>query len=169
MGCCMLKHRALHAECRVLPRRAAEAPAHQQHVVGHRQWAAAGEGAGALAARVCAPAHRVQRCVPEGGLLPRRQVPGLAPGVPGCGARWKCSCRRVSRTSYFLFTTRHAMCAGAEIKLSRPFDDKHPVLLGRLGRNPDRPTICFYGHYGQSWRPSLALMLHALVVGRTAL
>ena len=72
-------------------------------------------------------------------------------------------------TSYFLFNTRHAMCAGAEIKLSRPFDDKHPVLLGRLGRNPDRPTICFYGHYGQSWRPSLALMLHALVVGRTAL
>ena len=45
------------------------------------------------------------------------------------------------------------MRVGAEIKLCRPFDDKHPVLLGRLGRNPDRPTICFYGHYGQSWRP----------------
>ena len=37
---------------------------------------------------------------------------------------------------------------GAEIKLSRPIEDKHPVVLGRLGRNPDQPTICFYGHYG---------------------
>lgn len=61
------------------------------------------------------------------------------------------------------------MCAGAEIKLSRPFDDKHPVLLGRLGRNPDRPTICFYGHYGKSGGLSFCNMLYALVSGRTAL
>lgn len=38
-------------------------------------------------------------------------------------------------------------CAGAEIKLSRPVEDKNPVVIGRLGRNPDLPTVTFYGHY----------------------
>ena len=37
--------------------------------------------------------------------------------------------------------------AGAEIKLSRPVEDKNPVVIGRLGRNPDLPTVTFYGHY----------------------
>ncbi|EIE27434.1 Zn-dependent exopeptidase [Coccomyxa subellipsoidea C-169] len=36
---------------------------------------------------------------------------------------------------------------GAEIKLSRPVEDKNPVVIGRLGRNPDLPTVTFYGHY----------------------
>ena len=26
-------------------------------------------------------------------------------------------------------------------------EDKCPVVLGRLGHAPDRPTISFYGHY----------------------
>ena len=26
-------------------------------------------------------------------------------------------------------------------------EDKNPVVIGRLGRNPDLPTVTFYGHY----------------------
>lgn len=26
-------------------------------------------------------------------------------------------------------------------------EDKNPLVLGRLGRNPDVPTVTFYGHY----------------------
>ena len=37
--------------------------------------------------------------------------------------------------------------AGAEIKVSKPMEDKNPLVLGRLGRNPDVPTVTFYGHY----------------------
>ena len=37
--------------------------------------------------------------------------------------------------------------AGAEIKVSKPLEDKNPLVLGRLGRNPDVPTVTFYGHY----------------------
>lgn len=38
-------------------------------------------------------------------------------------------------------------CVGAEIKLTRPVEDKNPVVIGRLGRNPELPTVTFYGHY----------------------
>lgn len=31
--------------------------------------------------------------------------------------------------------------------MSRPREDKNPVVIGRLGRASDRPTITFYGHY----------------------
>ena len=37
--------------------------------------------------------------------------------------------------------------AGAEIKVSKPLEDKNPLVLGRLGRNPNVPTVTFYGHY----------------------
>ena len=37
--------------------------------------------------------------------------------------------------------------AGAEVKMSRPREDKNPVVIGRLGRNSNNPTITFYGHY----------------------
>ena len=37
--------------------------------------------------------------------------------------------------------------AGAEIKVSKPKEDKNPQVQGRLGRNPDVPTVTFYGHY----------------------
>lgn len=37
--------------------------------------------------------------------------------------------------------------AGAEIKVSKLMEDKNPMVLGRLGRNPDVPTVTFYGHY----------------------
>ena len=42
---------------------------------------------------------------------------------------------------------RHSGHAGAEIKVSKPMEDKNPLVLGRLGRNPDVPTVTFYGHY----------------------
>jgi Peptidase family M20/M25/M40 len=31
--------------------------------------------------------------------------------------------------------------------MARPLEDKNPVVIGRLGRCPDRPTVTFYGHY----------------------
>ena len=31
--------------------------------------------------------------------------------------------------------------------MSRPREDKNPVVIGRLGRLESRPTITFYGHY----------------------
>ncbi len=35
---------------------------------------------------------------------------------------------------------------GAEIKMAHgPRDDSNPVVLGRIGRDPSRPTILFYG------------------------
>ncbi|CAL8463359.1 g2893 [Coccomyxa elongata] len=49
------------------------------------------------------------------------------------------------RGAKFLATLLEAL--GAEIKLSRPVEDKNPVVIGRLGRNPDLPTVTFYGHY----------------------
>jgi Cys-Gly metallodipeptidase DUG1 len=36
---------------------------------------------------------------------------------------------------------------GAEIKLCRPVEDKNPVVIGRLGRREECPTVTFYGHY----------------------
>ncbi|CAG9463974.1 unnamed protein product [Pedinophyceae sp. YPF-701] len=36
---------------------------------------------------------------------------------------------------------------GAEVMLSRPQEDCNPVVIGRLGRNTDVPTVTFYGHY----------------------
>ncbi|KAK9917148.1 hypothetical protein WJX75_001304 [Coccomyxa subellipsoidea] len=49
------------------------------------------------------------------------------------------------RGAKFLATLLESL--GAEIKLSRPVEDKNPVVIGRLGRNPDLPTVTFYGHY----------------------
>lgn len=37
--------------------------------------------------------------------------------------------------------------AGAEMKIAHVAEEKNPVVLGRLGREPGRPTILFYGHY----------------------
>eukprot|EP00798_Chlamydomonas_sp_ICE-L_P015334 gene15334-21420_t len=36
---------------------------------------------------------------------------------------------------------------GAEVKVVQPHDNKNPIVFGRLGRNPNRPTITFYAHY----------------------
>jgi di- and tripeptidase len=36
---------------------------------------------------------------------------------------------------------------GAEVKLVQPVEDKNPVVLARLGQDPAKPTITFYGHY----------------------
>jgi acetylornithine deacetylase/succinyl-diaminopimelate desuccinylase-like protein len=33
------------------------------------------------------------------------------------------------------------------VKVSRPREDKNPVVIGRLGRNEKNPTVTFYGHY----------------------
>lgn len=37
--------------------------------------------------------------------------------------------------------------AGAEIKISRPVEDKNPVVIARLGRDEKKRTVTFYGHY----------------------
>ncbi len=65
-------------------RRSQEAPARRQAVVdaGGR---AAGEGAGALAEGLCAPANGLQRRIAARGLLPGSQVPGISAGVHRCG------------------------------------------------------------------------------------
>ena len=39
------------------------------------------------------------------------------------------------------------MNAGAEIKISRPVEDKNPVVIARLGRDESKRTVTFYGHY----------------------
>ncbi|PNH10889.1 Beta-Ala-His dipeptidase [Tetrabaena socialis] len=36
---------------------------------------------------------------------------------------------------------------GADVKVVQVYEDKNPVIIGRLGHNPDRPTVTFYGHY----------------------
>ncbi|KAL6762356.1 hypothetical protein V8C86DRAFT_1825219 [Haematococcus lacustris] len=36
---------------------------------------------------------------------------------------------------------------GADVKVVRPYEDKNPVVISRLGRDPAKPTVCFYGHY----------------------
>ncbi|KAG2445688.1 hypothetical protein HXX76_000296 [Chlamydomonas incerta] len=36
---------------------------------------------------------------------------------------------------------------GADVKVVQVYEDKNPVVIGRLGHNPDRPTVTFYGHY----------------------
>ncbi len=42
----------------------------------------------------------------------------------------------------------HCLCvAGAEIKISRPVEDKNPVVIARLGRDESKRTVTFYGHY----------------------
>ena len=33
------------------------------------------------------------------------------------------------------------------MKIAHVAEEKNPVVLGRLGREPDKPTILFYGHY----------------------
>ncbi len=33
------------------------------------------------------------------------------------------------------------------MKIAHVAEDKNPVVLGRLGREPSLPTIAFYGHY----------------------
>lgn len=34
---------------------------------------------------------------------------------------------------------------GADVKVVQVYEDKNPVVIGRLGHNPDRPTVTFYG------------------------
>ncbi|KDD76654.1 hypothetical protein H632_c147p0, partial [Helicosporidium sp. ATCC 50920] len=36
---------------------------------------------------------------------------------------------------------------GAEATLVRPRDDRNPLVVARLGDDPRRPTVVFYGHY----------------------
>ncbi len=39
------------------------------------------------------------------------------------------------------------------MKIAHVAEDKNPVVLGRLGREPGLPTIAFYGHYDVQVRP----------------
>jgi len=36
---------------------------------------------------------------------------------------------------------------GADVRLSSPVEGKNPVVIGRLGRDPTKATVCMYGHY----------------------
>ncbi|GMH45158.1 hypothetical protein BSKO_13115 [Bryopsis sp. KO-2023] len=36
---------------------------------------------------------------------------------------------------------------GAEVKLVQSLENRNPVVIGRLGNNPDLQTVTFYGHY----------------------
>lgn len=38
-----------------------------------------------------------------------------------------------------------AELSGAEIKMAHGQEDRNPVVLGRIGRDPSKPTVCFYG------------------------
>ena len=64
--------------------------------------------------------------------------------VPDCGWLFPllslCSCFRGAK---FLMHILEAM--GAEAKLAQAREDKNPVVIGRLGHDPQRPTVCFYG------------------------
>lgn len=31
--------------------------------------------------------------------------------------------------------------------MAQPYEGKNPVVFGRLGHNPEHPTVAFYGHY----------------------
>lgn len=42
---------------------------------------------------------------------------------------------------------------GAEVKLAQPVEDKNPVVLGRIGRDPSKPTVTFYG----AWRGGVGM------------
>ena len=49
--------------------------------------------------------------------------------------------------------------AGAEIKMAHGQEDRNPVVLGRIGRDPAKPTVCFYGVFSCRQRiccPSLS-------------
>ena len=41
--------------------------------------------------------------------------------------------------------------AGAEIKMAHGQEDRNPVVLGRIGRDPSKPTVCFYGAAADGW------------------
>jgi hypothetical protein len=38
------------------------------------------------------------------------------------------------------FVSRLLEALGAEVKMAQPYDGKNPVVLGRLGNNPNHPT-----------------------------
>jgi Cys-Gly metallodipeptidase DUG1 len=45
------------------------------------------------------------------------------------------------------FLLRLLESLGAEVKLAQPYEDKNPLVIARLGRDPNKPTVLFYGHY----------------------
>ena len=45
------------------------------------------------------------------------------------------------------------------MKIAHVAEDKNPVVLGRLGREPGLPTIAFYGHYDVQARRAADLLL----------
>lgn len=49
------------------------------------------------------------------------------------------------RGAKFLLRLLESM--GAEVKLTQPVEGKNPIVLARLGTDPDVPTVMCYGHY----------------------
>eukprot|EP00210_Caulerpa_lentillifera_P007669 g7320.t1 len=52
------------------------------------------------------------------------------------------------RTIRAKFLAKQLESLGADVKLAKGFEDKNPVVIGRLGdQDQEKPTITFYGHY----------------------
>ncbi|KAF5826183.1 hypothetical protein DUNSADRAFT_4271 [Dunaliella salina] len=45
------------------------------------------------------------------------------------------------------FVSKLLESLGADVKLVRTYEGNMPVVIGRLGRDPSKPTVTFYGHY----------------------
>ncbi len=52
---------------------------------------------------------------------------------------------------------------GAEVKLCQPVEDKNPVVLARIGRDPAKPTVTLYGGpgLGMGWCSGLGWLSRA--------
>ena len=54
---------------------------------------------------------------------------------------------RMKAAKYDERCTDSRISAGFETRLAEGREGKNPIVLGRLGYNPDKPTVAFYGHY----------------------
>jgi len=74
-------------------------------------------------------------------LLDRLRAFIAIPSVSGIPL-YKDDCFRAAK-----YIAKQLEVLGAEVKMSQTMEGKNPVVIGRLGRNPDVPTVTFYGHY----------------------
>ncbi len=51
----------------------------------------------------------------------------------------------VRRGAKFLLRLLESL--GADVKMARCSEEQNPLVLARLGHDPARPTVTFYGHY----------------------
>lgn len=105
---------------------------------------------------MCSPGGCV--CSAAGDLSPIRhvvsmlwQVAMLAAQCPGraADAWWwqltESTGRHAHRGAKFLLRLLESL--GADVKMARCSEEQNPLVLARLGHDPARPTVTFYGHY----------------------